>query len=145
MSPAMEKKMLCYLQRIYGHITLPRSCADCLKTWEPRPKGLPRPVMGLLCFYYRCPLYDVPKYSSYHGMCWCTLAFRAMKLPCLGTRYMGHTELCYLLCIQFGQILRRPIDGLDADIVNGTRIQLDYKYLCSLCNNCEIRVERTKD
>jgi hypothetical protein len=55
-----------------------------------------------------------------------------------GCRRSGcDTELCYLTCMQFGQLLRRLIGRLDhAYIVNATRIYVPFLYLCSLYSYC---------
>jgi hypothetical protein len=44
--------------RCVGLTSLPPSCPDCLKIWEPQPPGTlrawPKPVMGLLYLYIFC-------------------------------------------------------------------------------------------
>ena len=49
----MSTRNTSYGGRCTGLTTLPPSCADCLKIWEPQPPGLSRPVMGLLYLLLR--------------------------------------------------------------------------------------------
>jgi hypothetical protein len=97
--------------RCVGLTTLPPSCADCLKTWEPRPPGALRALLGL--YGTALPLPFTVSYSK-HKLCFldslvCTISVHSPSS--LYPQQMSRFTLCVtLISLWYGDSRSQPAE-----------------------------------